>query len=256
MRIVFVTNPYNAESYLALEELLQAGQEVVALITPRERRKGKGPFGALLRLVESRGFGGAMKEAGGMLRWRFRARLSWRPPGCAEEVVSKNGVPILRPRRLEDSGLAERVKDLRGDLLVVCFCTQRLPKSLLQAARLGAVNVHRSLLPAYGGPRPVFWALYQRETETGVSVHRLVEELDAGEVLAQEKIAINPGDTEVSLNKKLVPIGARLLRQVVCALERGEDLAPVRPSAEKSYFGRPTRRQVGELKQRQKARAG
>lgn len=263
MRLAFITNPCDAESHVVLQELLRAGHDVAALVTARERRRGKGPWVALLRVRESRGAFGAIGQIAGLMQRKLRVRMRAvlrslpLPVACAEELVLQRNIPLLRPQRLEEPWLAQSIRELSCELIAVCFCTQKLPAELLRAAKQGAVNMHRSLLPAYAGPRPVFWALYHGEKETGVTVHRMVEEIDAGEILAQEKVVINDNDTEASLGRKLLIAGACLMKETLAALEKRVPLPAIRSETKPSYFSRPLRGQVAELHNRlRRRRAG
>src|SRR3569832_1356714 len=116
----------------------------------------------------------------------------------------RDAVGLRRARRLfgperalampkaSDPRLLERVRALAPDLLVSWFWTTRLPMTLVQAARFGGIGAHPSLLPRHRGPDPTYWAIASGDTETGVTVHRIEAEYDTGEILAQERLRIDP----------------------------------------------------------------
>jgi methionyl-tRNA formyltransferase len=126
--------------------------------------------------------------------------------------------------KAKDPRLLARVIDLRADLLVSWFWTTRLPVSLLCAPRLGAIGAHPSLLPRHRGPDPTFWTIAMGDTETGVTVHRLTEEYDAGAILAQEPLPVDPTWNAWQLARALDRPSLRLLRATVARLARGENI--------------------------------
>lgn len=134
---------------------------------------------------------------------------------------------VLMKPDARDPALLERVRSLKPDLLVSWFWTQRLPMELVNAARLGGIGVHPSLLPRHRGPDPYFWAIDMGDRETGVSVHRLFEAYDTGDVLAQERLPIDARWNAWQLAKALDRPSLKLLREVLGKLSRGERVLAV-----------------------------
>ena len=110
---------------------------------------------------------------------------------------------------------------MKPDLLVVAAYGQILSNDVLAVAGQGGINVHASLLPKYRGAAPIAWAIYHGETETGVSIIKMSIYLDAGEVLAQEALAIGPEETAGELEERLAPLGARLALDVIGRMAAG-----------------------------------
>lgn len=129
----------------------------------------------------------------------------------------------LGPERvIEAAALAPaRITALSPDLIVSWFWSRRIPQSWLRAARLGAIGAHPSLLPRHRGPNPFFWCIDAGELETGVSVHRLTERYDEGDVLAQRRAPIGERDSW-QLARALDRPSLALLREVVAAFARGD----------------------------------
>jgi methionyl-tRNA formyltransferase len=121
-----------------------------------------------------------------------------------------------------DPALLHRVRALQPDLVVSWFWTNRLPMSLVTAARLGGIGAHPSLLPRHRGPDPYYWAIASGDEETGVSVHRLEAEYDTGEILAQERLRIDPAWNSWRLARALDGPSLRQLRAVVGRFARGD----------------------------------
>lgn len=124
-----------------------------------------------------------------------------------------------------DPALLARVKAFQPDLLVSWFWTTRLPMNLVRSARLGGIGAHPSLLPRHRGPDPTAWAILSGDEETGVSVHRIEAEYDTGDVLAQERLRIDPAWNAWLLARALDRPSLRLLRATVARLARGEAVA-------------------------------
>jgi methionyl-tRNA formyltransferase len=128
---------------------------------------------------------------------------------------------VLKPR-VTDDDLRRRMIAREPDLLVSWFWTTRLPMKLVRAAKLGGLGAHPSLLPRHRGPDPTYWAIASGDEETGVSVHRIEAEYDTGDVLAQERLRIDPAWNAWLLARALDRPSLRLLRATVARFARGE----------------------------------
>ncbi|MEO7331060.1 MAG: formyltransferase family protein [Minicystis sp.] len=128
---------------------------------------------------------------------------------------------LLKPK-VGDPALRARLRALAPDLLVSWFWTTRLPMTLVKEARLGGIGAHPSLLPRHRGPDPTYWAIASGDRETGVSVHRIEAEYDTGEVLAQERLSIDPRWTAWELARALDRPSLRTLRATVARFAQGD----------------------------------
>ena len=152
-----------------------------------------------------------------------------RPKGRGQQVVAtptstlaqEHGIQVLQPTRLRDQEFLDRVSALNADLGVVAAYGRILPESLLQIPRLGLINVHASLLPKYRGAAPIHRAVMNGDTETGVTIMRLVRELDAGPMLATVTRPIASDATSVDVESDLAEAGAQLLVEVVERMAAG-----------------------------------
>ncbi len=138
---------------------------------------------------------------------------------------------LVRPRA-NDAALVARVRSLAPDLLVSWFWTTRLPMNLVDAARLGGVGVHPSLLPRHRGPDPTTWAILSGDEVTGVTVHRIAKEYDTGAMLDQEQLPIDPRWNAWDLARALDRPSLRALRRTVMRFAQGE-LVPEKPQDER-----------------------
>ncbi len=150
------------------------------------------------------------------------ARGSTRQTGRGMKTLAvERGIPVLQPEKINSVEGVAALRELKPDLLVVAAYGQILSGEVLGSARLGGINVHASLLPKYRGAAPVAWAIYHGDTETGVTIIRMTKGLDAGDMLAQEKLAIGPDETAGELEARLAPLGAKLAMQVIDHLSTG-----------------------------------
>lgn len=157
-------------------------------------------------------------------RPRGRGQRLAAPP--VKEVALALGLEVLQPAALDEPELVDRLAEYQPDLFaVVAFSI--LPRPLLELPRLGSVNLHPSLLPAYRGAAPIIWAVIRGERETGLSTFLLNPRVDAGDLLLQERVAIDPEETAGELEARLSPLGADLLLQTVDRLAQGS-IAPRR----------------------------
>jgi methionyl-tRNA formyltransferase len=151
-----------------------------------------------------------------------------RPPPI-RTAAEALGLPVLQPASPREESLPDRLRQLRPDVFaVVAFSI--LPKRLLAVPRLGSVNVHPSLLPAYRGAAPIVWALFDGCAETGISTFLLNPRVDAGDILLQERVAIDREETAGELEARLAIDGARLLVRSLDGLEDGTVVPTPQPT--------------------------
>ncbi|MCL2122261.1 MAG: methionyl-tRNA formyltransferase [Clostridiales bacterium] len=152
-------------------------------------------------------------------------------------------LPLIQPDSVKDLEVRARVKEAVPDVIVVAAYGRLLPLNLLEAAPLGCLNVHASLLPAYRGAAPIQWALLKGESETGVTIMQMDEGLDTGPILLQERLTIPAHMDGGGLYRALSDLGAALLLQTLPLWAEGK-LTPGRQPVEGvSYAERITRTQ-------------
>ncbi len=144
------------------------------------------------------------------------------PIGPMREIAGERGTPIFDPEDVNSAESRARLTDYKADLLIVCDYGQILSADTLATTRLGGINIHGSLLPKYRGAAPVNWAIWNGETETGVSVIHMTPKLDAGPVIALGRTAIEPEETAEQLEGRLSEIGASVVLEVLGAFESDE----------------------------------
>ena len=154
------------------------------------------------------------------------------------------GLEVIQPERIKAPEVADQLRRVAPDLLVVVAYGQIIPASVLSIPRLGAVNVHASLLPRHRGAAPVAHAILSGDRETGVTIMRMDEKLDHGPILAMRKTGIGAGEDAAALTRRLAVMGAELL---VETLERLDQITPVEQDHDRATLAPRLRREDGEL---------
>jgi methionyl-tRNA formyltransferase len=138
-----------------------------------------------------------------------------------KQLATKLGLPVFQPEKLSMPGELEKLRALAPDLIVVVAFGQILRKNVLELPRLGCVNIHSSLLPRWRGAAPIQWAILGGDAESGVTTMKLVEKLDAGDLLLQARTPLSATDTAGSLHDRLCKMGAELIVPTLDGLEKG-----------------------------------
>lgn len=186
LRIAFFGTPGFAVP--TLQKLIESRHQVVAVVSQPDRPKGRGHH-----------------------EQRTPTRL----------IADRAGVAVLQPARIRDEAFYAAMRERELDLGVVAAYGKILPDELLAIPRLGLINVHASLLPEYRGAAPVHRALIDGRTETGVTIMRVVRELDAGPMFAKIVRPIAEDETSLDVEQDLARLGAGLLLDVVEQLAAG-----------------------------------
>lgn len=142
-----------------------------------------------------------------------RKRVLTPPPVKVE--ADRLGIDVIQPEKLTGSTELEEIIALNADLIVTAAFGQLLPKELLEAPRLGCINVHASLLPKYRGGAPIHQSIIDGEKETGVTIMYMVEKLDAGDMISQVVVPIEETDHTGSMFEKLSTAGVTLLKETM-----------------------------------------
>ncbi len=151
-----------------------------------------------------------------------KIRSSTRLAGSGMKGIAEQAsIPIFQPASINTPEAIAELQALAPDLLVVAAYGQILKPAVIATPQLGAINVHASLLPKYRGASPIAHAILNGETESGVTIIRIVPGLDAGEMLAQEAVSIAAQETTGELEARLARLGAPLCVQVIQQLQAG-----------------------------------
>jgi len=186
LRVVFFGTPSFAVP--TLDALLASRHSVIAVVTQPDRPRGRGQ------------------------------RTTASP---VKEAAVAAGIPILQPAAVKTREFAAELGGLAADIAVVAAYGQILTEQLLAIPRLGMINVHASLLPHYRGAAPIHRAIIAGDFSTGVTIMRMVRALDAGAMIATQRVEIGEDDTSVDLEDRLARLGAGLLARTLDEIAAG-----------------------------------
>ena len=187
IRIIYMGTPdFAVES---LRALVEGGYHVVAVVTMPDKPAGRGH------------------------QLQFSA---------VKQYALSVGLPVLQPERLKDEGFLEELRSYQADLqIVVAF--RMLPEVVWNMPRLGTFNLHASLLPQYRGAAPINWAVMNGDKETGATTFMLQHEIDTGNIILQERIAIADDENVGSVHDRLMLMGSGLVTRTVDAIIDAEN---------------------------------
>lgn len=158
--------------------------------------------------------------------------------GSVAQLCASKGIPVHAPEDVNHPLWIERIAKLNPDYLFSFYYRNLLSEQLLAVAKRGAFNLHGSLLPSYRGRAPANWVLVNGESETGVTLHRMVKRADAGAIVAQQRLAIERSDTALSLHGKLRIAAIDLLRDTLPAILQGKITETPQDESKATVFGR------------------
>ncbi|ASI88443.1 bifunctional UDP-4-amino-4-deoxy-L-arabinose formyltransferase/UDP-glucuronic acid oxidase ArnA [Vibrio mediterranei] len=156
------------------------------------------------------------------------------------KLAAKNGIPVYAPEDVNHPLWVEKIRAMKPDALFSFYYRNMISQEVLDIAPKGGFNLHGSLLPTYRGRAPINWALVNGETETGVTLHQMVQKADAGDIVGQEKIAITDADTAETLHKRMNTASSDLLSKVLPTIVDGSFKTAAQDESKATYFGRRT----------------
>lgn len=211
MKMVFMGTPEYAAG--ALEALIGAGHEITAVVTQPDKPRG-------------------------------RSGKPQPPPVklCAE----KHGIPVLQPRRVKAPEAVEALRGYAADIYVVAAFGQILSREILDIPPLGCLNIHGSLLPRHRGASPIQHAILNGDSETGITIMRMDEVIDTGDMLYKKAIPILPEDTFETLYARLTVLGGEAVTEALRLLEQNQ-LAGEKQQEALSSYAPMMKREMGKI---------
>ncbi len=186
MRIMFMGTP--EISAVCLSALISSENEVVAVVTGKDKPRGRGNV---------------------------------MTPTAVKRLAAEHGIPVYTPDSLRTEEFADVLSETDPDLIAVVAYGKILPKSVLDYPKYGCINVHVSLLPRYRGAAPMQRAIINGESETGVTIMYMAEGLDTGDIIAQSAFPIGPDDDFETVHDRSAEVGAALLVDTVAHIADG-----------------------------------
>lgn len=211
MRIVFFGTPYIAAEIL--RQILDSKHEIIALVTQPDRPAGRG------------------------------GSISFSP---AKQAALDAGIKILQPQKVADDIFLDELEALDAQLFVVAAYAQKLPMRLIEMPPKGCINVHPSLLPKYRGASPLTAAILNGDEKSGVTIMKVAEAMDAGDILMQEEMPLDPHETNSTITEKAIKLGGRLLLETIEAIEAGTVRA-CRQDDDKSTYVKQVSKEDGRI---------
>lgn len=212
MRVVFMGTP--DFSVGTLEALYEAGHEIVGVVSQPDKPKGRGK------------------------------NLQ---PTPVKEAALKLGLPVYQPKRVREPEFVQVLKDLNPEVIVVVAFGQLIPKEILELTPYGCINVHASLLPKYRGAAPIQWVVIDGEEESGVTIMRMDEGLDTGDMISKAVVPLDAEETGGSLFDKLSQTGAKLLVETLPSLEDGTAVFEKQPEESPTAYAGMIKKSMGNL---------
>ncbi|HZZ18688.1 MAG TPA: formyltransferase [Opitutaceae bacterium] len=191
---------YSEVGYACLSLLLERGDNVVALITHEDNPN---------------------------------ENIWFKTPAIA---AREKGIPVFTPERVGTPEWMEKIAAMKPDLILSVYYRNMIGMKVLGMAPLGAFNMHGSLLPAYRGRAPINWAVLHGEKRIGMTLHRMVKEPDAGNIVDQEGVDIGPRDTAEQAFRKVLPCARRVLERQIDKLLTGAATETVQDVSKATYF--------------------
>ena len=197
-----------------LECIIEAGHEVVGVVTQPDKAKGRGK------------------------------KVVYTP---VKEKALEHGLTVYQPRRAREPEFIEQMRALNPDVMVVVAFGQILPKELLDIPKYGCVNVHASLLPKYRGAAPIQWAVIRGEKVSGVTTMQMDVGLDTGDMLLKTEVPLAEDETGGSLHDKLSVLGGDLLIETLKGLEAGTIVPEKQDDSQSGEYARMLDKSLGKI---------
>ncbi len=152
-------------------------------------------------------------------------------------LAAEYDIPVHTPESVNTPEWIDRIRSWEPDIIFSFYYRNMIAEEILRIPRLGAFNMHGSLLPKYRGRVPINWAVLRGETETGVTLHHMVKRPDAGDIVDRERIPIKPGDTALDVFRSAIPAARKVLERQLGAITAGTAPRMQQNEAQATYFG-------------------
>lgn len=184
-KIIFIGTPDFAVP--SLNKLIEANYNIITIITQPDKKVGR------------------------------KQEVVYSP---VKKVALKHNISLLQPQNIKE--IAEEIKNLNPDIIITAAYGQIIPKSILDIPVFGCINIHGSLLPKYRGASPIQYAILNGDEKTGVTIMKMNEKMDEGQIISKQELTIKDTDTASSLHDKLSIMGSKLLTETLPKIFRKE----------------------------------
>ncbi|MEZ4869897.1 MAG: formyltransferase family protein [Caldilineaceae bacterium] len=171
-------------------------------------------------------------------------------PYAAVDVARRHAVPLYQPAKINAADFVTTLRnEIRPDLLISVAASQILKARVLATPPLGCINLHSAPLPRYQGMMPNFWTMLHDEPQAAVTIHYMVEKLDAGDIIVQRPVPIHPQDSLHKLMIRSKQVGVEALLEAVAQIEQGTVQRKPMDVSQATYFSFPKRVDARQLRQ-------
>lgn len=199
MKIIIITQGISK----IIDPIIRSNHEVIGIIESGPRK-------------EPQGFKKLLKKAISAVYLSFNSGIS-----SLRDFAKKNNIPYYYFKKGDDKNLEDWIKMKSPDLIVVYSMSQLLKENILSIPKNGLINLHLSYLPNYRGPNPIFWMYYDHILDPGITVHYIDKNEDMGDIICQEKVKINIGDTLSTYKEKMYPKASELILKAIEDISNG-----------------------------------
>lgn len=200
MKIVFMGTPDFAA--VTLSRLIEAGHDVVAVVTQPDKPKGRGKA------------------------------IVYSP---VKELALQHNIQVLQPIKVKEEEFIQTLEEINPEVIVVAAFGQILPKRILDMPKFGCINVHASLLPKYRGAAPIQWVVINGEKEAGVTIMHMDVGCDTGDMIIKDQITLDKKETGGSLHDKLAVLGGNLIIEALDLIKEGKAPREQQVESESTY---------------------
>ena len=244
MRIVILTYESLFSNLMTERLLKEFPGQVIGLVRSDCLIYGKSLPAGLLYLLRRAGLRFVGRKALELFQSRATAiafRLMNRTPkvNALRDMRRLYAVPVIGSTDVNGKETFDQIQVWQPDLIISIYLNQLIKRPLIDLAKCGVVNIHPALLPRHRGLFPYFWVIAGQEKETGVTIHWVDEKFDTGQLLLQEKIAVTPADTILSLSYQSSVAGAEMLAQAVNLIAAGHPPRLPQDNTQASYHSWP-----------------
>jgi folate-dependent phosphoribosylglycinamide formyltransferase PurN len=244
VRIVILTYESFFSNLMTERLLKEFPGQVVGIVRSDCLIYGKSHVDGLLYLWQRTGLRFVGRKALELFQSRATAigfKLIGRPPkvNSLRDIRALYIVPVIGSADVNHPETLAQIKAWQPDLVISVYLNQLIKRPLIDLPTQGVLNIHPALLPRHRGLFPYFWVITAGETETGVTIHWVDEKFDTGQILLQEKIAVTPTDTILSLSYKSSLVGAEMLVQAVNLIAAGSPPRLPQDNSQASYHSWP-----------------
>ena len=255
MKVVILTIDLPEANVVTHRLLRELGDDVAGVVASTSIISGKTTTEALVQLGRQMGwrYGGSWQMHRWLANWgAWSLRLRRKPAGFGSltSLVREAGVPLAATANAHNEASLAMLRSWTPDLIVSNYFNQIIRQPILDMPSMGTINMHPALLPRNRGLMPCFWAMASGDETAGATVHWVDDTLDTGNILFQDAVPIQNGESVISLSQRCSVCGAGLLLECIRELRKGHLPGRVQDETKRTYYSWPSRGGIRRLYRR------